>query len=744
MKVRLFNPQSIDLTPVAVPTPPVPRLSYDLDRDPRTLVYNFDPYLAQIMPVNEFDFDALKEYVTSSKDTTLIAAARQYGQKYAGSTSSMTSMLAHFHFLLSQWRPINCAALSRDFKVESTSFNRFLRAPAATFLHYNDGVYAIDADKEFDTANVLSMLGKSMEKLLTLPKEHFMKYHKTHSDKLPDNIRNAPESYHFSTMENFLMRSQLDAYDPRLPGTGMFDLKTRAVVTVRMDAAGYQKGSDYEIRSIRGQWQSFEREYYDMIRAAFLKYSLQVRMGRMDGIFTAYHNTRRIFGFQYIPLSEMDQAIHGTSSLKLGDTEFKASMHLLRKALDQITKRFPKKSIRLHVETRPTNPPCMYIFAKPVTADEISEVQLEAQRRVKEVERQILGMKEMAGADTNTTQTPDGSEGEEASPANATPGEDPEELSDADAWEAMMDTLETSLESEEEVSTAVRDSLEDALRASGLLKSMTAEKVESYLDTLEDILTGGDTHAAGPEPAAPVPQETATSAAEETDGGDLILRAVERAKSIPSEASSPPLPAGETDPSSIQKAQKFETILLELAAQAKEQGENAPEAASTQSQTSNNDPSEGKAEQPAQTTDTKHASTKGAQKEEADPLLGLILTIRNKVNGEYVARPRGLSQTEEWEIEYAFSELPRDRARRIYDQLRRRRETSFRSDEDRSVQWYYSWQGALPKYASEGKQYRADLRGLVDTKQPVHVVGEGGGMFTWESMWKHYGLYGIL
>lgn len=33
-----------------------------------------------------------------------------------------------------------------------------------------------------------------------------------------------------------------------------------------------------------------------------LKYSMQVRIGMMDGIFLAYHNTKRLFGFQYIPL----------------------------------------------------------------------------------------------------------------------------------------------------------------------------------------------------------------------------------------------------------------------------------------------------------------------------------------------------------------------------------------------------------------------------------------------------------
>ena len=39
-----------------------------------------------------------------------------------------------------------------------------------------------------------------------------------------------------------------------------------------------------------------------MIRSTLLKYSMQARIGMMDGIFLAYHNTSRLFGFQYMPL----------------------------------------------------------------------------------------------------------------------------------------------------------------------------------------------------------------------------------------------------------------------------------------------------------------------------------------------------------------------------------------------------------------------------------------------------------
>lgn len=41
-------------------------------------------------------------------------------------------------------------------------------------------------------------------------------------------------------MGNFVMRSQLDCYDPRLPGTGIFDIKTRAAVSIRQDMLNHE------------------------------------------------------------------------------------------------------------------------------------------------------------------------------------------------------------------------------------------------------------------------------------------------------------------------------------------------------------------------------------------------------------------------------------------------------------------------------------------------------------------------
>lgn len=481
-EVKSVDPDSLQLVPVQKKQPPVPGLSYGLERalfnpgvyhlqDPRSRVFNFDPYLQKIMPVSEFDFTALKQYVTSSRDEALIGTAKHEKRKYTGSTSSMSASLAHFHFLLSQWRPINTSMLSQNFPVEFNSFTALQRGPSAVFLRERDGVYAIDADKQFDTANILSMLGKSMEKLLTLPKEEFEQYRKENSSLITEDQRNEVESFHYTTMGDFLMRSQLDAHDPRLPGSGMFDLKTRAVISIRMDIENYAEGSGYEIFSLHGEYNSFEREYFDMIRAAFLKYSLQVRMGRMDGIFVAYHNIERIFGFQYISLPELDNTIHGTTDTTTGDSEFKLSVDLLNKALDRATARFPGKSLRLHFETRGNvETPFMYIFAEPMEEEEIQKIQDTNKAEIEAFEARVLGLH--------------GEKGEE---------EQLEEKKNAE-WEDLRAKIEESMENDEyEIKSAkeIAESLVEHHDVTGLTLEEVEQRVEEFLSTSSYSEQGG-------------------------------------------------------------------------------------------------------------------------------------------------------------------------------------------------------------------------------------------------------------
>lgn len=580
-QLRTVKAEDLVVTPVDENVVPVPGLSHDLSRvlfnpgvyqlqDPRSRVYNFDPYLQHIMPVTEFDFNALKDYITSSKDDTLGKIASQRGRKYVGSSSSMTGMLVHFHFLLSRWREINLNTLSRGFPEKLTSFTAIQRAPSAIFLRYKDGHYAIDADKEHDSANILMSLGKSLEKLFTLEKDEFERYRKSNQTEFSEEERSVPESYHYSEMANFLMRSQLDAHDPRLPGTGMFDLKTRAVVSIRMNTSRHEHGLGYQIKERFGGWESYEREFFDMIRSAFLKYSLQVRIGRMDGIFVAFHNVERIFGFQYVSLPELDLHLHGQSDTILGDQEFKISLALLDEVFERATKKYPGQSLRFHFETRNTVTPLMYIFAEPVDEEEIRKIQESKKDEIAEIEKRIFGM---AGTQTASLESDDDTKSESSLPTNS---------STNDANVAFFDSIGKSIE----------DSM----------KSSTGSSNDSSNDSSSNVSS------------------------------------------------------------------------------------------------------------------------------EPKEVLGMVLTIRNKVNGQVVLRPKDLEASDKWTVDYTLTEMDRvSRAQDLYNACKNRRKVELsRNDAEQDVAANY-YLRKLREITQRGAKWRREQDELDRGKEAVVLYGTGRG-----------------
>ena len=68
--------------------------------------------------------------------------------------------------------------------------------------------------------------------------------------------------------------------------------------------------------------------------------SFQARIGNMDGVFVAYHNTARMFGFQYIPLEEMDTRLFGPGR-GIGDKVFERCVCLLEIICQEIVQCFP-------------------------------------------------------------------------------------------------------------------------------------------------------------------------------------------------------------------------------------------------------------------------------------------------------------------------------------------------------------------------------------------------------------------
>ena len=62
----------------------------------------------------------------------------------------------------------------------------------------------------------------------------------------------------------------------------------------------------------------------------------------MDGIFVAYHNTARLFGFQYIPLEAMDERLYGNSLA--GPPVFEKCVKLLEVIMLEVTRHFSNQA----------------------------------------------------------------------------------------------------------------------------------------------------------------------------------------------------------------------------------------------------------------------------------------------------------------------------------------------------------------------------------------------------------------
>jgi hypothetical protein len=150
-------------------------------------------------------------------------------------------------------------------------------------------------------------------------------------------IERKREAMLYCRLRKLLFRSQLDAHarDSQI----VFDLKTRATNPIRLDVTNYRQHLDYMLMLPSGELFSFERERFDLARAAFLKYGFQCRIGNMGGVFVAYHNTELIFGFEYIPLTVMDEYVYGSTAL--ADRAFEVTTHTAERVLTYLQGRFP-------------------------------------------------------------------------------------------------------------------------------------------------------------------------------------------------------------------------------------------------------------------------------------------------------------------------------------------------------------------------------------------------------------------
>ncbi|EGR34709.1 mitochondrial mRNA processing protein, putative [Ichthyophthirius multifiliis] len=275
-------------------------------------------FLRNIPQPDEIDFDKIPLYIPPSNDQLLLDFAKKSNIKYVVSTSTISSALTQIYYMFSGFRNPLYDNISSNYENEPKKYMISQRKPTTNYLRRLDkekGIYAFDSDSGiFEAPNKILMdLGKILEKQLTLDEQTFKDALLKTSTK---NILIEDDHHRFMKLNgDICLRSQIDctAISKETNQPIVFEIKTRASCPIRYDLENYKDYLDYRIVQKYGIHSSFEREYYDLIRGGFLKYCFQLKIGRMDGAFIAYHNTLEMFGFEYVKTTEIENRIFGNT-----------------------------------------------------------------------------------------------------------------------------------------------------------------------------------------------------------------------------------------------------------------------------------------------------------------------------------------------------------------------------------------------------------------------------------------------
>ncbi len=372
-------------------------------------------YETVVLP-EEMNQKFITGFTPSSRDEMLVSLARENACRLVASTSSISSLMVHMHYAFCGMHPANMSRFSPVFEAFPRRFTRTLRRASTVVLRKREGnVWAIDGMPSGGgrSGNVLMELGKSWEQIVTNEEDTIKGMMKT--AEVPADFE-IPDVYRYTKFQDFLLRSQLDAAKVVDGAVKVFDIKTRACNPIRMDVHNYKWYKQFKIQRPRGAFKSWEREWYDMVRSTFIKYNFQCRIGQMDGVFIAYHNTQDVLGYQYVSLDEIHDLIYGSTAL--ADLSFSAGLQATNKMLTALISEYDDDDVLLvtlrtcdesltdvHVERLPPNRP--WYIRKALEGSELSEEEIDAAcaRHWLEIERlpeeTILEELEQAGLSTD-------------------------------------------------------------------------------------------------------------------------------------------------------------------------------------------------------------------------------------------------------------------------------------------------------------------------------------------------------
>jgi hypothetical protein len=312
---------------------------------------NGSSFIKTIPPHNDEIMSRFPAYKPPSQDDQLLKTGMSLGAKFVTGSSSITEAMEHIYFHLSNFKSPDITGLGKNYDNKNMNYMSAYRKPITFMLRKlgDSGIYAVDGDEGVmpDEHVILLNMGIILEAMFTTDEKPFMKVMDTSlnlSKEEAEKLLNPSRSYRFRRLGDILVRSQIDCEGIADDGEYfVFEIKTRALAPLRYDYSNYTKYLDYKIEKRAGVDSSFEREYFDIIRSVILKYFFQIKLGRMDGAFVAYHNTLENYGFEYIKLKEMEKRLFGNS--EFGGVAMKSCASILEKILKYIVSVFPKDDI---------------------------------------------------------------------------------------------------------------------------------------------------------------------------------------------------------------------------------------------------------------------------------------------------------------------------------------------------------------------------------------------------------------
>lgn len=400
----------------------------------------------------------------------------------------------------------------------------------------------------------------------------------------------------------------------------------------------------------------------------------------------------------------------------------------------------------------------MYIFAEPVTEEQVAKIQSRNSAKIEEMERKILGLTRGNGSETDDIQEHDSKwEDIQADVQQAMekdelsvdePGQDQEAIeANADGTESAPNRPEVfeqgplytikSPASVDDDATAVSaanqeedgesendddgDSEEDcedtAKEVDGDRDADEDERIEEIRQEFEELL----------EDKADIKADDRFEAERKVDGDSIEENDVAPSEGHPVElqndASLLTKARNEDDASSTALGEDDEATEIR---NAEDDATIWPDADPSRALKEEGDPKQrAKADQSFLDSLEVAQADATAQASSSPDILAMTLTLRNKVNGEYVLRPSETTAADEWSIEYSLVEVSEpSRAQALYAACRKRRSKKF--DAPLSPDTVSEYIRRLRQMSKRGRAWRRE-QDKSDRERPVQVLSRGVG-----------------